>query len=83
MARSHHRSQTVARVFYQRDPEGCLNKVPSSSEATLRSSHDDQEAQALLLGPYGPSRMRSAIGARPSKQRSVLQALLLSPLLVN
>jgi succinyl-CoA synthetase alpha subunit len=44
--------------------------VPSSLEAALRSSYDELEAQALLLGPYCPGCIQSAVGACPSKQRS-------------
>jgi hypothetical protein len=36
----------------------------------LCSPHDDQEAQALLLGSLHLGCLRSAIGVRPPKQRS-------------
>jgi hypothetical protein len=44
--------------------------VPTCAEAALRSSHDDQEAKALLLGTHCLGHVRSAIGACPPKQRS-------------
>jgi hypothetical protein len=67
---SHDRSQATAHVLYQRDPEGCSNKVPSSPKAALCSPYDDQEGQALLLGIHCSSRIRSTIGAHPPKQGS-------------
>jgi hypothetical protein len=36
----------------------------------LRSPHDDQEAEALLLGAYCPDHLLSAIVSRPTKQRN-------------
>jgi hypothetical protein len=33
------------------------NKVPVGTEAALRNSHNDQEAEALLLGAYYPDRL--------------------------
>jgi hypothetical protein len=47
-----------------------LKYVPIGTEATLCSSHDDQEAKALLLGAHHLSHIRLAIGVRHSKQRS-------------
>jgi hypothetical protein len=44
--------------------------VPSGIEDTLRSPHDDQETQALLLGAHRLGHIRSAIGAHSPKQRS-------------
>jgi hypothetical protein len=67
---SHDISQIVACVLCQQDPIGRSNMVPSSSEAALCSPYDNQKAQALLLGLYCLSRIRSIIGACPSKQRS-------------
>jgi hypothetical protein len=52
MAQSPDGCQAITRVLCQRDPEGYSNKVPSSPEAALRSSYDDHEAQALLLGTH-------------------------------
>jgi hypothetical protein len=60
----------AACVLCQQNPKGRSNKVPASSDAALRSPHDDQEAQALLLGPYCLSRIRSAISVCPAKQGS-------------
>jgi hypothetical protein len=44
--------------------------VPTSVEAALCSSHDDQEAKALLLGAHSPGRVRSAISTGPLEHRS-------------
>jgi hypothetical protein len=44
--------------------------VPVGTKATLHSSHDDQEAQALLLGALHLDHIRSALGMRPSNQGS-------------
>jgi hypothetical protein len=45
-------------------------QTPASLEAALHSPYDNQEAQALFLGPYRLNRIRSAIDTCPSKQRS-------------
>jgi hypothetical protein len=44
--------------------------IPSSPEAALRNTYDDQETQALLLVPYCSGLIRLVVGARPSKQIS-------------
>jgi hypothetical protein len=42
----------------------------ASTEVALHSSHDDQEAQALLLGAFCSGRIRLAIGTHSPKHRS-------------
>jgi hypothetical protein len=42
----------ITRVFCQRDLKGCSNKISTGAETTLRSAHDDQEAEALLLSAH-------------------------------
>jgi hypothetical protein len=40
------------------------------AEAILRSSYDDQEAEALLLGAHSSGRVRSTVSTGPLEQRS-------------
>jgi hypothetical protein len=42
-------------------------KVPTCAKAALRSTHDDQEAESLLLGAHSSGCIRSTIGSRPPK----------------
>jgi hypothetical protein len=44
-------------------------KVPPGAETDVRSNHDDQEAEALLLGAHSLGGVRSAISPSTSKQR--------------
>jgi hypothetical protein len=44
--------------------------VPTGAEAALCRSHDDQEAEVLLLGAHSLDRVRSAISLCPLEQRS-------------
>jgi hypothetical protein len=43
--------------------------VSTGAEAAIRSPHDVQEAEVLLLGAHGPGRVRSAVSMCPLKQR--------------
>jgi hypothetical protein len=44
--------------------------VHIDAEATLHSSHDNQEAEALLLSAHSLGHVRSTISAGPPEQRS-------------
>jgi hypothetical protein len=50
--------------------EGRSDKILASTEAALRSTHDDQEAEALFPGPLHKGHIRSPASTCPTEQRS-------------
>jgi hypothetical protein len=70
MASRFNRSQATTCVLCQWDPKGRSNMVPIGAEAALRSPHDNQEVEALLLDAHSLGRVRSAISTSPPEQRS-------------
>jgi hypothetical protein len=65
-----HRSKTTIGILCQWNFERHLDKIPTGTEATLCSTHDDQEAEALFSGSFHASHIESADGACHPKQRS-------------
>jgi hypothetical protein len=48
------RDSSSNRVFCQRDLKRRTNVIPTSAEATIHGSYDDQKVEALLLGAHSP-----------------------------
>jgi hypothetical protein len=66
--RRFNRSQAVARVLCQQDLERRPDAVPTGAEGALRGSHDDQEAEALLLSAHSLSCVRSLASVLQSRE---------------